>query len=193
MLPLRYCKKINAINNCKTTLFLMQHQSFVIDWMILWCHKCKIIDGLFFYFSYICKPWFHLTAFQVILSLLQYFLKCTGLLREKNFNFDLFDELLVLFSLFNLPFPLNCALNALSILSEVDAYFDLASSPAEEVLITSQTYVLSSPQSDTGTQQIKQGMVTIYTSLNKTISSLSTSFLIASNWSLRSFWCNRYP
>ena len=51
----------------------------------------------------------------------------------------------------------------------------------EEVLITSQTYVLSSPQSDTGTQQINQGMVTIYTSPNKTISSLSTSFLIASN------------
>ena len=171
----------------------MPQQYFVIDWMILWCHKCKITGGLFFYFSYICKPWFHLTTFQVILSLLQSFLKSTCLLQEKHFNFDLFDELLVLFSLFNLPLPLNCALNALSIVSEADAYFDLASSPVEEVLITSQTYVLSSPQSDIGTQQINQGMVTIYTSPNKTISSLSTSFLIASNWSLTSFWCNIYP
>ena len=51
----------------------------------------------------------------------------------------------------------------------------------KEVLITSQTYVLSSPQSDTRTQQINQGTVTIYTSSNKTISSLSTRFLIASN------------
>ena len=172
----------------------MPQQSFVIDWMILWCHKCKITNGLFFYFSYIWNPWFHLTAFQVILSLLLYFLKCIALLREKNFNIDIFDELLVLFSLFNLPLPSNCALNALSIVSEVDAYLwscFLSFCGRSVDNFSDLSSWVSTIRCRDSTNESRDGDKLHIT--KETIFSSSTSFLTANNWLLTSFCCNRYP